>query len=202
MLQKEREKGKKEVEVAGSELASPGRVEEPEPHVVAEPLDKMSGIIVAEDEEDVWVEPVAKYPVAESGVAEEVDVPEALVRLPNGKKRRLNVGGGRDEDEDEAEVMTVIPVEEERNTIVAPVGPRLDVERNMGMVPVGPRLGAGPRGRGWDIVRREYRFVDRSLIGVRNGMVGDSYHTRGGGARAQVRGNFRGGGRGHVYPFR
>jgi len=34
--------------------------------------------------------------------------------------------------------------------------------------------------------------VDRSLSGMRNGMVGDSYHTRGNFARVQVRGGFRG----------
>jgi len=43
------EKGKEEVEVAISEVALPGRVEEPEPLVVAEPLESMSGVIVAED---------------------------------------------------------------------------------------------------------------------------------------------------------
>jgi len=47
-LQKELEKGKKEVEEAVSEVASPRRVEEPKPHVVAEPLERMSGVIVAE----------------------------------------------------------------------------------------------------------------------------------------------------------
>jgi len=49
VLQKEVEKGKEEVEVAISEVALPGRVEEPEPLVVAEPLESMSGVIVAED---------------------------------------------------------------------------------------------------------------------------------------------------------
>jgi len=41
-----------------SEVASPGRVEKPEPQVVAEPLERMSCVIVAEGEEDVWVAPV------------------------------------------------------------------------------------------------------------------------------------------------
>jgi len=43
----------------GAEVASPVRVQEPEPQVVAEPEVRMSGTIVAEDEEDVWVAPVA-----------------------------------------------------------------------------------------------------------------------------------------------
>jgi len=43
------------------------------------------------------------------------------------------------------------------------------------------------------VVRRDYPFVDRSLVGVRNGMVGDSYRTREGSGRAQVRGSFSGG---------
>jgi len=183
----------------GTEVTSPVRVQEPEPQAVAEPEVRMSGIIAAEEDEDVWVAPVAKRPVAESRVAVEVDEPEVgLVRLPKGKKRRLN---GEDEEEsgDKAEVMTVIPVEKNREVIVAPLGPTLQYS----VVPRGPRLADGPEVRGWNVVRREYRFVDRSLIGERNGMVGDSYRTRGNFARAQLRGNFGGrfAGRGHV-PFR
>jgi len=53
MLQKEAEGKNKEVDVDSSEVASPGRGKEPEPHMVAEPLESMSGIIVAEEEEDV-----------------------------------------------------------------------------------------------------------------------------------------------------
>jgi len=107
---------------------------------------------VAEDEEDVWVAPVAKPAVAESRVALVVDEPNVVfVRLLKGKKRRLTVAG-----EDDTEVMTAIPVEEERAIVVAPLG---------------PRLRDGPRVGGWNVVRREYQFVDRSLIGVRNGMV-------------------------------
>jgi len=69
MLQKEAGKGKEEVEVAVSEVASPERVEEPEPDMVAEPLERISGVIVVEEEEDVWVAPVAKPEVAESRLA-------------------------------------------------------------------------------------------------------------------------------------
>jgi len=51
-------------------------------------------------------------------------------------------------------------------------------------------------------VRREYWFVDRSLIGERNGMVGDSYRTRGSFACAPVVG-MRGGYLGRGYrPYR
>jgi len=181
MLQKEAGKGKKEVEEAISEVASPGRVEEPEPHVVAEPLERMSGVIVEDGEEDVWVVPVAKPAVAESRVALEMEEPEvAVVVLPKGKRRRLTVGDDELRGANDAEVMTVIPVEEERRVVEAPLGPRLDSLA----VPRGPRLANGPAVRGWNVVRREYRFVDRSLIGVRNGMVGDSYQTRGNFARA------------------
>jgi len=73
MLQKEADKGKKEVEVAVSEVASPGRVKEPESHVVGEPLERMSGVIVAEEDEDVGVVPKAKPAVAEARVALLVD---------------------------------------------------------------------------------------------------------------------------------
>ena len=59
---------------------------------------------------------------------------------------------------------------------------------------------SSPREAGY--VRREYRFVDRSLIEERNGMVGDSYRTRGNFARAPVSG-LRGGFVGRGYrPYR
>jgi len=162
--------------------------------VVAEPLERMSGVIVADAEEDVWVAPVEEPVVDESRVVLEVDEPEvAFVRLLKSKKRRLNVVGEGEESEDDAEVIPVIPVVDSGEVSVVPLGPRLNMERSSGL-PVGPRLRDAPRVRGWDIVRREYRYVDQSLIGVCHGMVGDSYHTRGGGACAQVRGNFRGGG--------
>jgi len=93
------------------------------------------------------------------------------------KRRRLDDGG--DESEEEVEVV--------RSVGVVPTGPR-------GGAPMGPRaVGVGVRdGRNWvprvpdDLfVRRAYRFVDRRLLGTRNAMVGDTYHTRGGSARAQ-----------------
>ena len=68
MLQKEAEKGKKDVEVVVSGVASPRRGDKPEPHVVAEPVEKMSGMMVAEEKEGVWVAPVAKPDVVETRV--------------------------------------------------------------------------------------------------------------------------------------
>jgi len=201
LLQKEAEKGKKEVEVVVSEVASPGRVEEPEPRLVAEPLGRMSGVIVAEGEEDVWVAPVAKQRVAESRVALEMDEPEvALVVLPKSKRRRLTVGDDGGESGDNSEVMTVVPVEVDREVMVAPVGLRGYGGR--AMVSTGPRRRgeSSPREAGY--IRREYRFVDRSMIGERNGMVGDSYRTRGNYACAPVSG-LRGGYVGRGYrPYR
>jgi len=115
----------------GSEVASPVRVQEPEPQVVVEPEVRMGGTIVADDEEDVWVAPVAKLAVAESRVALVVDKLEvALVRLPKGKRRRTCEEGS------EAEGSVVEVVEE--GIIVATSIPR----EPKGMVVVaGPQLG-------------------------------------------------------------
>jgi len=113
------------------------RVQEPEPQVVAEPEVRMSGTIVAEDEEDVWVAPVAKPAVAESRVALVVDEPEvALVRLPKGKRRRTS------DEEEEREVEGSEGEEVVEGIIVATSIPR----KPRGMVvvagaPVGPRRG-------------------------------------------------------------
>jgi len=122
-LQKEADSRKKEEEAESSEVASPGRVEEPEPQVVAEALERMSGVVVAqvvaEGEGDVWVAPVVKPAVAESRVALEMDEPEvAVVLLLKGKKRRLTVESDGGESGDDSEVMTVVPVEEERGVIL------------------------------------------------------------------------------------
>jgi len=184
MLQKEAEKGKKEVEVEMSEVASPGRVEESEPHLVAEPLGKTSRTIVAEEEEDVWVAPVAKPQVAESRVAvvvDDVGGPSAIgYPVWEGKRRRVDNSSEEGDDEE----MFVVPTGPRGG---APAGPRLMAERVGGV-----RRGSGVPA---DLfVRRAYRFVDRSLVGERNGMVGDSYHTRGNFARAPFvdRGGYRG----------
>jgi len=176
MLQKEVEKGKREVEVAVSEVASPGRVEEPEPHLVAEPLESMSCVIVTEGEEDVWVTSVAKPVVAESRVAFVVEPEVAEVRLPKGKRRRVTFEDD-EESGDESDVMTVVPVVDVGEGRVAP----LELRGNGGraVVPTGPRRRGESSPRETGYVRREYWFVDRSLIGQHNGMVGDSYRTRG-----------------------
>ena len=131
-LQKEADRRSEE---DGAEVASPVRVQEPEPQVVVEPEVRMSGTIVAEDEEDVWVAPVAKPAVAESRVALIVDEPEvAMVRLPKGKRRRAIVDLEEEEtEESEAEgvvegqmVATSIPRKPRGMVVVAgaPVGPR------------------------------------------------------------------------------
>jgi len=131
-LQKEAEKRRED---DGAEVASPVRVQEPEPQVVVEPEVRMRGIIVAEEEEDLFVASVAKPAVAESRVALVVDEPEvALVRLPKGKRRRTNVGSEEEETtESEAEevvegqmVATSIPRKSRGMVVVAgaPVGPR------------------------------------------------------------------------------
>jgi len=126
----------------GAEVASPVRVQEPEPQVVVEPEVRMSGTIVAEGEEDVWVAPVAKPAVAESRVALEVDEPEvALVRLPKGKRRRA-VGDEAVREEEGSEEEEVV-----EGIIVATSIPR----KPRGMVvvagaPVGPRSGNFGRG--------------------------------------------------------
>ena len=179
----------------------------PEPRVVAEPPEPVMDDVVAPSvaSDDVAsvasvVLPEAKPAVAESRVALDVGPEVALVRLPKGKKRRLTVGGDGDESGDDSEVMTVVPVEVNEEVMVVPVGPSGYGGR--AVVPTGPRRRgeSSPREAGY--VRREYRFVDRSLIAVRNGMVGDSYRTRGNFARAPVSG-MRGGfvGRGH-WPYR
>jgi len=131
----------------GAEMASPVRVQEPEPQVVVEPEVRMSGTIVAEAEKDVWVAPEAKPTVAESRVAVEVDGPEvALVRLPKGKRRVIEVEGSEAGGSEEEVVERVV----EEGIIVATSIPR----KPKGMVvvegaPVGP-AGGGRRllGRG------------------------------------------------------
>ena len=143
----------------GAEVASPVRVQEPEPRVVAEPEVRMSGTIVAGEDENVWVAPVAEQAVADSRVALVVDEPEvALVRLPKGKRWRTCEEVGSEVEESKAKVV-------EEGIIVATSIPR----KPRGMVvvegaPVGPRRG-GLSGRGVVNLRfsmffnQSYRFV-------------------------------------------
>jgi len=131
----------------GAEVASPVRVQEPEPQLVAEPEVRMSGTIVAEEEEDVWVAPVAEQEVAESRVALVVDEPEvAVVRLPKGKRRRVIVEEGSEGEESDREGSVVEDVEP--GIIVATSIPRAPKGMQVvGVAPVGPR-GRGNFGRG------------------------------------------------------
>jgi len=189
-LQKEVDRLKKEEVAVSSEVASPERVEEPEPLVVAEPKEQevakdVAGAFVAlAGVAGVRLARVATPEVAEPVVAEdeEDDDCRSVVTVTGNKKRRLEslADGG---------------VGRVGESFVAPTGPR-------GGAPMGPRLmaervGGTRRGSGVPadlFVRRAYRFVDRSLVGVRNGMVGDTYQTRGNFARAPFvdRGGYRG----------
>jgi len=106
----------------------------------------MSGTIVAEADEDVWVAPEAKPAVAESRVALVTDEPEVvLVRLPKGKRRRVNVEEGSEAEESERG--SVAEVEEE-GIIVATSIRRVPRGMQMvGVAPVGPGRGRSS-GRG------------------------------------------------------
>ena len=90
---------------------------------------------------------------------------------------------GCDESEKEVEVVRSVSVVPSGPSGGAPARPRGMMVRGRGGV---PRVTDGlfAPGVSW--------FVDRSLLGMRNGMVGDSYQTRGSCARAPFVG--RGGG--------
>jgi len=176
-LQKEVDRLKKEEVAVDSEVASPERVEEPEPLVVAEPEESEEVVMAVASE--------ARLSVAEPRVALVVDDeggPSAVgVPVSEGKRRRVD-----DSSEEGGE--------EERVALpFVPLGPAE-------MVPVGPRV---MRGRGgypdqWRLVgveRREELVRLRGEIlggergrgridGVRNGMGGDSFRTRGSYAHA------------------
>jgi len=185
-LQKEVDRLKKEEVAVVSEVASPERVEESEPLVVAEPEETVEAVkvvaafVASAGVAGVRLARVVTPEVAEPDVAEEDDEDDCRSVVTGiGKKRRL---------EDEG-------VEEVGKSVVVPVGPR-------GGARTGPRLraervGGVRRGSGVPadlFVRRAYRFVDRSIVGERNGMVGDTYRTRGNFARAPFvdRGGYRG----------
>lgn len=88
-------KRKMEEEEEDAEVASPVRGQKPEPQIVAEPLVRMRGTIVEEEEKEVWVVPMVQSTVAESRVALVVEQPKmAVVRLPKGKRWRMNRGSG------------------------------------------------------------------------------------------------------------
>ena len=176
-----------------SEVASPDRVEEPEPRVVAEPeagVDEdnvavafltsagVAGVRVASEAGPSGAEPRVALVVDEEGGPSGIGVP-----VSEGKRRRVD--DLSDEEGEENVGMSVVVPKGRRGG--APTGPRLMAERVGGI-----RRGSGVLA---DLfVRRAYRFVDRSLIGERNGIVGDSYCTRGNFARAPFvdRGGYRG----------
>jgi len=191
-LQKEVDRLKKEEVAVESEVASPERVKKPEPLVAAEPEESDSDKDVAEafialaSVAGVRVESVAKPRVAESRVAVVVDEeggPSAIgYPVSEGKRRRVD--NSSEEEEEDEEVSVVVPTGLRGG---APAGPRL----------MAGRMGGIRRGSGVPadlFVRRAYRFVDRTLVGERNGMVGDTYRTRGNFARAPDvgRGMYRG----------
>jgi len=196
-LQKEVDRLKKEEVAVDSEVASPERVEEPEPLVAAEPEESVVVANVAEafialaNVAGVRVASVAKPSEAESRVALVVDEeggPSAIgYPVSEGKRRRVD--NSSEEGESDEEVSGVVPTGPRGG---APTGPRIMMAERVG----GVRRGSGVPA---DLfVRRAYRFVDRTLVGGRNGMVGDTYRTRGSYARAYGSG-YRGGYRGRGY---
>jgi len=194
-LQKEVDWLKKEEVAVVSEVASPERVEEPEPLVVAEPeetemdQDVAEAFVALASVAGVRVASVARPSEAKSRVAVVVDEeggPSAIgYQVSEGKRRRVDNSSEEGEDDE----------------VVVPEGPR-------GGAPTGPRIfmaervGGVRRGSGVPadlFVRRAYRFVDRTLVGERNGMMGDTYRTRGSNARAYGSGDRGGGYRGRGY---
>ena len=132
---------------------------------------------------------VAKPSGAESRVTLEVDEEgePAAISVPVSEGKRRRVDDSCEEGEEEVRTSVVVPTGPRSG---APMGPRLMAER----------VGGVRRGTGVPadlFVRRAYRFVDRSLIGERNGMVGNTYRTRGSYARAYGSGD-----RGGVYRYR
>jgi len=182
-LQKEVDRLKKEEVAVSSEVASPVGVEEPEPLVVAEPeeeveVDMAQEFVASTSVAGVRVASEARPVVAESrvGLVEDEEGRPSAIGYPVSEGKRRRVDNSSEEGEDDEVVGVVVPT-----------GPRAMAERVGGV-----RRGSGVPA---DLfVRRAYRFVDRSLVGVRNGMVGDAYQTRGNFARAPVvdRGEYRG----------
>jgi len=196
-LQKEVDRLKKEEVAVDSEVASPERVKEPEPLVVAEPEESVVEKNVAEafvalaSVAGVRVGSVAKPSGAESRVAlvEDEEGGPSAIGYPVSEGKRRRVDDSSEEGEDDEEMSVVVPTGPRGG---APAGPRLMAERVGGV-----RRGSGVPA---DLfVRRAYRFVDRTLVGEGNGMVGDTYRTRGSYAHAYGGENRGGGYRGRRY---
>ena len=176
------ERLKKEEVAVVSEVASPERVQEPEPLVVAEPEETVDVAMEVASE--------AKPGGAESRVALEVDEdggPSAIgVPVSEGKRRRVDDSSG----EEEEEVRVAVPLVPLGPAARVPVGPR--AERGRGTMPSQWRL-VGPERRGELVRLRENILAEGSgrgkVAGVRNGMEGVSFHTRGTYARARSSGN-------------
>jgi len=168
--------GKEERGAGESEVATPRRRDELELQVVGKPLEQISQIIVAEGEEDVWVVWVVDDKVGPSVVSYPVS---------EGKRRRVNYSSAEDGSKvGEGSVRGLVHLRLRGETLS---GLRLEGLRGRGERDWGPRVLADL------FMKRVYRFVDRELLGPHNGIVGDTFHTRRGGACVQGRGNFGGG---------
>ena len=122
-------------------------------------------------------------------VVDEEGGPSAVgVPVSEGKRRRVD--DSSEEGEDEGMMGEGVPTGPRGG---APTGPRFMADRVGGV-----RRGGGVMSADL-FVRRAYRFVDRTLVGERNGMVGDTYQTRGYNARAYGSGDRGGGYRGRGY---
>jgi len=176
-LQKEVERLKKEEVEVSSEVASPERVEEPEPLVVAEPEEEVAVEVVA-------VASVAKPGGAESRVALEVGEgggPSAIgVPVSEGKRRRVDDSS----EEGEEEGRLAVPFVPLGPAALVPRGPRAERGRQMRDR---ERL-VGHERRGELARLREEIWSEgngKRVAGVRNGMGGDSFRTRGSYAHAR-----------------
>jgi len=194
-LQKEVDRLKKEEVAVDSEVASPERVEEPEPLVVAEPEESVVVENVAEafvalaGVAGVRVASEAKPDEAESRVALVVDEeggPSAIgYPVSEGKRRRVD--NSSEEGENERRKVPFVPL---GPAAMVPVGPR--AERGRGTMPGQWRL-VGPERREELVRLRENILAGErgrgGIEGVRNGMGGDSFRTRGSYAHARTGGN-------------
>jgi len=193
-LQKEVDRLKKEEVAVTSEVASPERVEEPEPQVVAEPEEEVGvkdsevAFVASAGVAGVRVASVAKHGGTESRVALEMDEgggPSAIgVPVSEGKRRRVD-----DSSEEGEEINKVaVPFVLLGLAAMVPVGPGAERDRSMRDR---ERL-VGHERRGKFARLREKIWSEgsrRREAGVRNGMGGDSFRTRGSYAHARKSGN-------------
>jgi len=182
-LQKEVDRMKQEEGAVSSEVASPDRVEEPEPQVVAEPeeqvgVDMAVAFVALAGVAGVRLVSEAKPNGAESRVALDVDDdggPSAIgVPVSEGKRRRMDDSSEEGEEVDRVAV-PFVPL---GPAAMVPMGPR--AERGRGMRDRKRLVGHGRRG---DLARLREEIWNKGgrnrVAGVRNGMGGDSFRTRG-----------------------